>query len=223
LTESDIHRLIFLFFAERPTRESAMRALDAFSGVQNAYLGTSDDTQRPSGHVDTKPHREAHQRASGARVLRRSHRLATRSRCCCATGSGSPLVQRNHTADTTSAKSGETFSGTIQLCCFERRKGLSDAALEHIWFQEHVQVALDTQNTLGYRQNRVLRSSHDQLDGIVEEHFTIEAANSLTAFFADGDDEAKMMSNIHVLTESSERVLDLERSSVIHMTEHRLR
>ena len=120
-------------------------------------------------------------------------------------------------------QSGETFSGTIQLCCFERRKGLSDEALEHIWFQEHVHVALDTQNTLGYRQNRVLRSSHDRLDGIVEEHFPIEAANSLTAFFADGDDEAKMMSNIHVLTESSERVLDLERSSVIHMTEHRLR
>ena len=81
-------------------------------------------------------------------------------------------------------------------------------------------MALDTQNTLGYRQNRVLRSSHETLDGIVEEHFPIEAANSLTAFFADGHDEAKMMSNIHVLTESSERVLDLERSSVIHMTEH---
>ena len=63
----------------------------------------------------------------------------------------------------------------------------------------------------------------ERLDGIVEEHFPIEAANSLTAFFTDGDDEAKMMSNIHVLTESSERVLDLERSSVIHMTEHRLR
>ena len=120
-------------------------------------------------------------------------------------------------------RSGERFSGTIQLCCFERREGLSDEALEHIWFQEHVQVALDTQNTLGYRQNRVLRSSHEPLDGIVEEHFPIEAANSLTAFFANGDDEAKMMSNIHVLTESSERVLNLERSSVIHMTEHRLR
>jgi hypothetical protein len=119
--------------------------------------------------------------------------------------------------------SGETFSGTIQLCCFERREGLSNAALEQIWFTEHVQVAIDTQNTLGYRQNLVLRSSHERLDGIVEEHFPIEAANSLTAFFADGDDEAKMMSNIHVLTESSERVLDLERSSVIHMTEHRLR
>ena len=111
----------------------------------------------------------------------------------------------------------------MQLCCFERREGLSDEALEQIWFQEHVQVALDTQNTLGYRQNLVLRSSHDQLDGIVEEHFSIEAASSLTAFFANGDDEVKMMSNIHVLTESSERLLDLERSSVIHMTEHRLR
>ena len=45
------------------------------------------------------------------------------------------------------------------------------------------------QNTLGYRQNRVLCSSHEPLDGIVEEHFPIEAATSLTAFFADGNDE----------------------------------
>ena len=72
-------------------------------------------------------------------------------------------------------------------------------------------------------------NAHDNLSSMVQVSITglarspIEAANSLTAFFADGDDEAKMMSNIHVLTESSERVLDLERSSVIHMTEHRLR
>jgi hypothetical protein len=222
LTESDIHRLIFLFFAERPTRESAMRALDAFSGVQNAYLGTSDThsdqaamwTRNPTGKLTSG--RLALEFSDAAidwlRAVDVAAQLGAEVHWCKGTTPLTPPLQ-----------SGETFSGTIQLCCFERRKGLSDAALEHIWFQEHVQVALDTQNTLGYRQNRVLRSSHDPLDGIVEEHFTIEAANSLTAFFADGDDEAKMMSNIHVLTESSERVLDLERSSVIHMTEHRLR
>lgn len=199
-----------------------MRALDAFSGVQNAYLGTSDThsdqaamwTRNPTGKLTSG--RLALEFSDAAidwqRAVDVAAQLGAEVHWCKGTTPLTPPLQ-----------SGETFSGTIQLCCFERRKGLSDAALEHIWFQEHVQVALDTQNTLGYRQNRVLRSSHDQLDGIVEEHFTIEAANSLTAFFADGDDEAKMMSNIHVLTESSERVLDLGRSSVIHMTEHRLR
>ena len=57
----------------------------------------------------------------------------------------------------------------------------------------------------------------------MEELFPIEAAGSLTDFFADGDNPEKMMNHIQRLTESSERVLDLEKSSVIHMTEQRLR
>jgi hypothetical protein len=199
-----------------------MRALDAFSGVQNAYLGTSDAhsdqaamwTRNPTGKLTSG--RLALEFSDAAIDWQRAVDVAAQLGaevhwCKGATPLTPPLLTQ------------ETFSGTMQLCCFERREGLPDAALEQIWFQEHVQVALDTQNTLGYRQNLVLRSSHDQLDGIVEEYFSIEAANSLTAFFADGDDEVKMMSNIHVLTDSSERLLDLERSSVIHMTEHRLR
>ena len=199
-----------------------MRALNTFSGVENAYLGTSDVhskqaamwTRNPTGKLTSG--RLALEFSDAAIDWQRAVDVAAQLGaevhwCKGATPLTPPLLTE------------ETFSGTMQLCCFERREGLSDAALEQVWFQEHVQVALDTQNTLGYRQNLVLRSSHDQLDGIVEEHFSIEAASSLTAFFANGDDEVKMMSNIHVLTESSQRLLDLERSSVIHMTEHRLR
>ena len=116
-----------------------------------------------------------------------------------------------------------TFSGTLQLCCFERAEGLSDEKLKLIWFTEHAPVAVETQNNVGYRQNLVLSSSHNALDGIVEELFPIEAADSLTDFFADGDNPEKMMNHIQQLTKSSERVLDLEKSSVIHMTEQRLR
>lgn len=116
-----------------------------------------------------------------------------------------------------------TFSGTLQLCCFERAEGLSDEQLKQIWFNEHAPVAVETQNNVGYRQNLVLNSSHRALDGIVEELFPIEAADSLIDFFADGDDPEKMMNHIQRLTESSERVLDLEKSSVIHMTEQRIR
>jgi hypothetical protein len=222
LTEPDTHRPIFLFFAENPTRESAMRALNTFSGVENAYLGTSDVHSKQAAMWTRNPTGKL---TSGRLALEFSDSAIDWQR---AVDTAAQLGAEVHwckgaTPLTPPLFIGETFRGTMQLCCFERREGLSDAALEKIWFQEHVQVALDTQNTLGYRQNLVLRSSHNQLDGIVEEHFSIEAANSLTAFFANGDDEAKMMSNIHVLTESSERLLNLERSSVIHMTEHRLR
>ncbi len=222
MAEACTHRLIFLFFSEASSRAAAMHSLEAFPEAQNAYLGTCDAhsnqaamwTRNPTGKLPRG--RLALEFSETAidwqRAIDIAKQMGAEVHWCKGT---TPL--------TPPLNSGETFSGTIQLCCFERREGLSDEALEQIWFTEHVQVAIDTQNTLGYRQNLVLRSSHERLDGIVEEHFPIEAANSLTAFFTDGDDEAKMMSNIHVLTESSERVLDLERSSVIHMTEHRLR
>ena len=222
MAEAFTHRLIFLFFSEPLTPADAMRALEAFPEAQNAYLGTCDAhsdqaamwTRNPTGKLTSGrlalEFSDAH--IDWQRAVDVAAQLGAEVHWCKgATPLTPPLLTQ------------ETFSGTMQLCCFERREGLSDEALEQIWFQEHVQVALDTQNTLGYRQNLVLRSSHDPLDGIVEEHFSIEAASSLTAFFANGDDEVKMMSNIHVLTESSERLLDLERSSVIHMTEHRLR
>ena len=222
MAEAFTHRLIFLFFSEPLTPADAMRALEAFPEAQNAYLGTCDAhsdqaamwTRNPTGQLTSGrlalEFSDAH--IDWQRAVDVAAQLGAEVHWCKgATPLTPPLLTE------------ETFSGTMQLCCFERREGLSDEALEQIWFQEHVQVALDTQNTLGYRQNLVLRSSHDPLDGIVEEHFSIEAASSLTAFFANGDDEVKMMSNIHVLTESSERLLDLERSSVIHMTEHRLR
>ena len=222
MAEAFTHRLIFLFFSEPLTPADAMRELEAFPEAQNAYLGTCDAhsdqaamwTRNPTGKLTSGrlalEFSDAH--IDWQRAVDVAAQLGAEVHWCKgATPLTPPLLTE------------ETFSGTIQLCCFERREGLSDEALEQIWFQEHVQVALDTQNTLGYRQNLVLRSSHDPLDGIVEEHFSIEAASSLTAFFANGDDEVKMMSNIHVLTESSERLLDLERSSVIHMTEHRLR
>ena len=222
MAEAFTHRLIFLFFSEPLTPADAMRALEAFPEAQNAYLGTCDAhsdqaamwTRNPTGKLTSGrlalEFSDAH--IDSPRAVDVAAQLGAEVHWCKgATPLTPPLLTE------------ETFSGTMQLCCFERREGLSDEALEQIWFQEHVQVALDTQNTLGYRQNLVLRSSHDPLDGIVEEHFSIEAASSLTAFFANGDDEVKMMSNIHVLTESSERLLDLERSSVIHMTEHRLR
>ena len=222
MAEAFTHRLIFLFFSEPLTPADAMRALEAFPEAQNAYLGTCDAhsdqaamwTRNPTGKLTSGrlalEFSDAH--IDWQRAVDVAARLVGDVHWC----SGAPPLPPPR-------RTQETFSGTMQLCCFERREGLSDEALEQIWFQEHVQVALDTQNTLGYRQNLVLRSSHDPLDGIVEEHFSIEAASSLTAFFANGDDEVKMMSNIHVLTESSERLLDLERSSVIHMTENRLR
>ena len=118
---------------------------------------------------------------------------------------------------------GDTFPGTLQLCCFQRKEGLEDAALEDLWFAHHTSVALSTQQSLGYRQNRVLESGSPYFDGIVEEYFSEAAATDMSAFFADGHDETRMWQHIEALTKSSESFLDLNKSEVIHLTDTRLR
>jgi hypothetical protein len=81
---------------------------------------------------------------------------------------------------------------------------------------------MSTQNTLGYRQNRVSISGEPHFDGIVEEYFPPDASHSMQAFFADGDNEARMWEHIEKLTQSSERFLDLDRSEVIHLSDIRI-
>jgi len=117
---------------------------------------------------------------------------------------------------------GETFAGTLQLCCFQRRAGLTSAQLQQYWLEEHTDIALNTQNTLGYRQNLVTSSGEPHFDGIVEEYFPPEASQSMSAFFADGDNEARMWEHIEQLTKSSERFLDLDRSEVVHLSDKRI-
>ena len=218
----DCHRLIVLFFETTPEVNEIEAAVDKLPEPAAVHFARCDAhserasmwTRNPTGRLPCA--RLALEYPSNdldfavASALAQS--LGGEAHWCLG---ASPIA---HPLDEPS-----TFSGTLQLCCFERAEGLSDEQLKQIWFSEHAPVAVETQNNVGYRQNLVLNSSHSALDGIVEELFPIEAADSLTDFFADGDDPEKMMNHIQRLTESSERVLDLEKSSVIHMTEQRLR
>ena len=218
----DCHRLIVLFFETTPEVNEIEAAVDKLPEPAAVHFARCDAhserasmwTRNPTGRLPCA--RLALEYPSNdldfavASALAQS--LGGEAHWCLG---ASPIA---HPLDEPS-----TFSGTLQLCCFERAEGLSDEKLKQIWFNEHAPVAVETQNNVGYRQNLVLNSSHSALDGIVEELFPIEAADSLTDFFADGDNPEKMMNHIQRLTESSERVLDLEKSSVIHMTEQRLR
>jgi hypothetical protein len=220
--DDPVYRLIFLFYEETPTSAQIEHAISALPVARNVFFARLDDhsrrasmwTRNPTGKLPIG--RLALEYPTDDMPWEICERLAVQlcaeAHWCLGT-SPIPIV----------LASGKCFTGTLQLCCFQRAQGLSDEVLENIWFDEHAQIAIDTQNTEGYRQNRVLCSSHDPLDGIVEEVFPLEAANSLTAFFADGHDEEKMMRHIHLLTQSSERVLDLAQSSVIHLTDKRLR
>lgn len=60
-----------------------------------------------------------------------------------------------------------------------------------IWQGDHTTVAIETQGTFGYVQNRVLGALGDESDvvAIVEEHFPMAAMTDSHAFYgSDGDD-----------------------------------
>lgn len=219
--ESECYRLLVLFYGVPPSREQIDNARSLLPAARVTHFAQCDAhserasmwTRNPTGRLPTS--RLALEYESDSVqwdvAVEVAHKLNGEAHWCVGT---SPIPDP--------LGSNETFAGTLQLCCFKRAEGLPDDALRRIWFDEHASVAVETQNNVGYRQNLVMRSSHDRLDGIVEELFPIEAADSLTDFFADGDNQEKMMAHIHRLTQSSERVLNLEKSSVIHMTEQRI-
>ena len=133
LAEPDTHRLIFLFFSE--TRSATRRctrwrpSLKPRTPISAPAMSIA--TKRPCGPATPLA---SSPRTSGARVLRVCHRLATGVDVAEQLGAEVHWC-KGTTPLTPPLRSGERFSGTIQLCCFERREGLSDEALEHIWFQ----------------------------------------------------------------------------------------
>ncbi len=117
---------------------------------------------------------------------------------------------------------GETFQGSLQLACLRRRDSLSDEAFQQRWFDDHTQIAIETQGTLGYRQNWVHWTNSLHWDGLVEEYFPTSAATSPECFFGAEGDPALMQANIEKLMASCERFLDLSGTTAIHLTETRL-
>ncbi len=214
-------RLLIIFYDEVPTTEAVSLALLDHTGISFAAFAKRDDHSEkaamwtrdplgflPSGRLAIDADRET------IDALLTSP-LAT-------TLGGVAYLCEGITPLMPDLNVGERFSGTLQLCCFQRRADINAAQLQQYWLEEHTGVALSTQNTLGYRQNRVSRSGEPHFDGIVEEYFPPEASHSMEAFFADGDNETRMWEHIENLTKSSERFLDLDRSEVIHLSDTRI-
>jgi hypothetical protein len=91
-----------------------------------------------------------------------------------------------------------------------------DSWLEH-WHGPHTEVALETQATFGYVQNRVVRPltpDTPQVDAIVEELFPMAAVTDMHAFYGSGGDDAELARRMTTLLESvavmgADRFIDL--------------
>jgi hypothetical protein len=77
----------------------------------------------------------------------------------------------------------------------------------HNWQGLHTTVAIETQATFGYTQNRVLRAVHgtEHIDALVEELFPMEAMTDVHAFYGSGADDAELQRRLTVMIESVTR------------------
>lgn len=82
--------------------------------------------------------------------------------------------------------------------------GLDPADWLQIWQGQHTSVAIDTQDTFGYIQNRVLRTVHgsEQVDAVVEELFHMAAMTDVHAFYGSGGDDAELQRRMTLMVES---------------------
>jgi hypothetical protein len=79
-----------------------------------------------------------------------------------------------------------------------------DAWLQH-WHGPHTKIAMETQSTFGYVQNRVVRPlapDTPQVDAIVEELFPMAAITDVHAFYGSGGDDPELSRRITQLMES---------------------
>ncbi|MEM7279948.1 MAG: hypothetical protein AAF385_17730 [Pseudomonadota bacterium] len=121
---------------------------------------------------------------------------------------------------------GERCFGLCQVALLRRPATLNSERWQSIWQDSHTQIAIETQATFGYRQNRVLKAleaTAPAVDAIVEEYFPPEAMSSDHAFYGTGGDEKVLAERTTRLIESCARFIDFEHIDVIPMSEYRLR
>jgi len=99
---------------------------------------------------------------------------------------------------------GERTPGLAQVAFLRIPADLDEAEWRHRWQDLHTSVAIETQATFGYTQNRVLRRilGDERVDAIVEELFPMAAMTSLHAFYGSGDDDAELQRRLERMMES---------------------
>jgi hypothetical protein len=122
------------------------------------------------------------------------------------------------------APKGQRTPGMNQVTCIAKKPGLDYDEFIRIWHQDHKVVAIETQSTVGYVRNVIVRKLTEgapDWDAIVEETFPIEALTDPRAFY-DAKSEEELKRNSERMVESCQRFLDFEPLEYTHMSEYYL-
>lgn len=103
---------------------------------------------------------------------------------------------------------GERQPGLANVAFLRRPDELSYDRWLELWKTDHTPVAVETQATFGYVQNRVLGPAtpgSSQVDAVVEELFPIEALTDPHAFYGSGGDGDELWRRVTAVLESASR------------------
>jgi hypothetical protein len=103
-----------------------------------------------------------------------------------------------------SPERGERTPGLAQIAFLRIPAELDEAEWRHRWQDLHTSVAIETQATFGYTQNRVVRPilGDERVDAIVEELFPMDAMTSMHAFYGSGGDDAELQRRLDRMMKS---------------------
>jgi hypothetical protein len=116
---------------------------------------------------------------------------------------------------------GQRTDGLAQVALLRVPAGLAYDEWRAHWQGPHTQIAIDTQATFGYIQNRVIRRLSEDtppVDAVVEELFPSAAMHDIHAYYGSGGDQAELDRRMTLLMESvstmgADRDLDLVATS----------
>lgn len=132
-------------------------------------------------------------------------------------------LSRVHSPIPTSLDVGQRCDGTLQWCGFQKLEDLSTERFLDLWLREHTAIAIACQRTDSYAQHEILWHRGPVLDGIAEETFPIEAAQSEAIFFNAEDNPDLVRQHAAALVTSSKAFINFNTMCVAHLTERRLR
>jgi hypothetical protein len=99
---------------------------------------------------------------------------------------------------------GERYPALAQVAFLRIPAELDAGEWQRRWQGQHTAVAMQTQATFGYVQNRVLRPvlGADRVDAVVEELFPMAAMTDVHAFYGSGGDDAELQRRLGLMIES---------------------
>ena len=121
---------------------------------------------------------------------------------------------------------GERMPGFTLVGCIQPKQGVSDQQFIETWETIHRPLAIDTQSTVGYTRNEVVRpltADAPPWKGLIHEVFPLDALDDPSVFYDGVGDSERLAENQKRMYQSCVAFIDLDHIDSHPMSEYRFR